>query len=357
MKLKWKHWWVLCALTWFASSCSSDQQGQQEEVETQEENDYNQQDEGEELSEENQSGEYDQYGQSENLSNLEDQNAENNVDNAAQFEGDQLAVDQGEQGDLQEIIDEMNQGENQLALQDQGQVDTSQYDAGGLQEVEDSGEPPSLVVDQAEGNYGDQSGSMPVAAGAISVGGLPEMGSKMSYVVQRGDTLGRIAAKIYGNSAKWREIAEFSGIENSNLIYPGDLVYYQLTELTTAFASRYENLPRAETQVQKGDTLSTIAGRVLGSSADWKMIWRENDSIDNPDRLKAGTVLYYIEPGVLQAQINDHNNANDSINSIELAQVNSQQNIDLMALNMTDKKICFSEVLLHQIGNFNQANG
>jgi nucleoid-associated protein YgaU len=141
---------------------------------------------------------------------------------------------------------------------------------------------------------------MDPAGGAVSgtpVGpGLPELGSKMSYIVQKGDTLGKIAARIYGDSNKWTEIANFTGLANPRLIYPGDVVYYQLTEQSMQFASTYESVQRSEVQIQQGDTLATIAGRVFGNSSLWKLIWRHNDMIDNPDRLTAGTTLYYVDP-------------------------------------------------------------
>ena len=76
--------------------------------------------------------------------------------------------------------------------------------------------------------------------GTQAAPGLPELGSKMSYIVQKGDSLVKIAT-IYGNPTKWTEIANFTGLANPKLIYPGDVVYYQLTDQTLAFASAYES--------------------------------------------------------------------------------------------------------------------
>ena len=77
--------------------------------------------------------------------------------------------------------------------------------------------------------------------GTQAAPGLPELGSKMSYIVQKGDSLVKIATRIYGNPTKWTEIANFTGLANPKLIYPGDVVYYQLTDQTLAFASAYES--------------------------------------------------------------------------------------------------------------------
>ena len=125
----------------------------------------------------------------------------------------------------------------------------------------------------------------------------------MPYIVKKGDTLGDIAGRVYGNRAKWREMSELSSLINPNLIYIGDVVYYQLTQETVSFATAYESVPRQEVVVQEGDTLSTIASRVMNSAQDWKRMWRENDVVNDPDNLTAGTVLYYVAPGALSAAL------------------------------------------------------
>lgn len=146
----------------------------------------------------------------------------------------------------------------------------------------------------APAEYQDAGAGMAQVAAPAQVGGLPELGSKMNYVVQRGETLAVIAQNIYGDVSKWREIAELTGMENPNLIYPGDVVYYQLSDASMAFASAYENLPREEVSVQSGDSLATIAKNIYGDSAQWKAIWRQNDQINNPDQLEVGQVIYFV---------------------------------------------------------------
>lgn len=141
-------------------------------------------------------------------------------------------------------------------------------------------------------------GDVPVTAGA-----LPEMGAKMLYTVVVGDTLGSIAAKIYGDQTRWREIAELTGLENPNRIFPGDVVFYQLTQESQMFAQNYESATRGEVIVQPGDSLSAISSRVYGSPIYWKTIWRENDTVDNPDRLEVGQTLYYLDNGFRTAAL------------------------------------------------------
>lgn len=147
--------------------------------------------------------------------------------------------------------------------------------------------------------------SQPAAAG------LPELGSKMSYIVQRGDTLGVISQKIYGNMDQWREIAELTGLENPNLIYPGDVVYYQLTEASLSFAAAYENAPKQEVVVQSGDTLVKIAKNIFGDSAQWKSIWRYNDQVGNPDQLEVGQTLVFVSFQDVMASIEAERKSNE----------------------------------------------
>lgn len=47
-----------------------------------------------------------------------------------------------------------------------------------------------------------------------------------TYTVKRGDTLSGIAGKVYGNTAKWRSLADKNKIKNPNLIYPGQKLRY-----------------------------------------------------------------------------------------------------------------------------------
>lgn len=124
---------------------------------------------------------------------------------------------------------------------------------------------------------------------------LPEMGSRLTYVVVKGDTLGKISEMIYGDKSRWRDLAAWSGFANPHLIHPGNLVYYQYNEQSAAFAQKYEGRKKAEVVVQAGDTLSTIAARVYGNPSDWVIIWRYNGHIANPDRIEIGQKIHYPE--------------------------------------------------------------
>lgn len=155
----------------------------------------------------------------------------------------------------------------------------------------------------------------------------------MPYVVQRGDTLGKIAQMIYGDREKWAEIAELTALSNPNRIYPGDVIYYQLTDASNAFATSYESRARSEYVVNDGDTLASIAGQVLGNPSDWKQIWRENDKIANPDQLISGMVVYYVNAGAMTAALEQKGSAQTAqveVLELDIQDVDSSKNIEMV---------------------------
>ena len=122
---------------------------------------------------------------------------------------------------------------------------------------------------------------------------------EMSYVVRQGDTLSRIATKIYGSSAKWKDLANLNThIKNANLIFPGDVIKIKAdNETSVAFMKTYKEKQDASKVVEvvrKGDTLEKIAKRKLGDGSVWKYIWSNNrSSVGNPHKLEVGTKLQF----------------------------------------------------------------
>jgi nucleoid-associated protein YgaU len=180
--------------------------------------------------------------------------------------------------------------------------------ANGAVPADATGGAPDAAM--AEATPSDATGAAPAAAPteapavAPAVAGMPEQGSKMAYVVEAGDTLAKIAMKIYGDQKRWKDIANLSGMDNPNHIYPGDMVYYSLDDSSKNFASAYESIKRAKEVVREGDTLAAISQRVYGTSKAWRHIWRQNDNIDNPDVLSAGMTIYYVEKGAVKTALN-----------------------------------------------------
>ena len=302
--------------------CSGQQQSE-EEVEVSEQGEQG-------AEEENQEAE---GQQGDNSADAESQGEGNNAGGEAVAQATEEAATEpatGTENDLQEIIQEMN---GQPATNG-GAVPLAQ-NAGGNQPAPATPEP---VTEPAPGPSAPTlpsgpppqgSSAIPFQPGGTPAGqGLPELGSKMAYVVEKGDTLGKISQKIFGNPGRWKELAELSGITNPSRIFPGDLVYYTLEEGAVSFAQAYEATTRSEETVKTGDTLATIAKRVYGTTTGWRALWRQNDKIDNPDIVPPGTTIYYLPQGAAVAaagKVNSNfNNSyiNDQISSFKLTTKN-----------------------------------
>jgi nucleoid-associated protein YgaU len=250
--------------------------------------------------------------------NAEEGNAEGNEENSNEGnegneelnnENSEDSADAGDatENDLQEIIQEMN-GQQTADTGDTGDATALEQDTAM---AGNTGAAGNAMATPATDSAPVDTGATAAASnpppfqpgGSPAAPGLPEVGSKMAYIVEAGDTLGKISQKIYGSPGRWNELATLSGIANPSRIYPGDLVYYTLDESAVSFATAYESIQRATENVQQGDTLATIATRLYGSSKAWRSIWRHNDKIDNPDVLTVSTV-YYVPKGASTAAVN-----------------------------------------------------
>ena len=206
-----------------------------------------------------------------------------------------LTADQSQEA-IESVIDESN-----ATAPIYDQLPEANTAAGGNEITETAGELP--VNDAMSGEMSGAEASM-LPPAAVEGSSLPEMGAKLTYVIKKGDTLGDIAQNIYGDKSKWRDLARWSGFSNPHLIFPGNLVYYQYTEQSAAFAQKYESQPKAEVVVQAGDSLSGISARVYGDPTHWVIIWRYNGHIANPDRIEVGQVITYPQQGYLSVEHN-----------------------------------------------------
>ena len=283
-----------------AGCSSTDEQQGEEELGAQEMQEGEQQ-EGEQSA--------DAQGQEEVEDQQQEQMAEGQEEYQQGEEGEEVAEEgNSTESDLQEIISEMNGQGNAEAAPTNGNVAMAQTT-------------PTQSAPMTESAPTTAMPSGPSAGPA-----LPEMGSKMPYIVQSGDTLAKIATKIFGTNARWKEIASLTGLANPSRIYPGDVVYYSLDQSSVAFATAYDSVQRGSTQVQQGDTLATISQRVYGTPQSWKTIWRQNDGINNPDRLEVGMTVYYVQSGALAAAVKE-------IRAEMAALSHANQNIDALTMN------------------------
>lgn len=130
-----------------------------------------------------------------------------------------------------------------------------------------------------------------------------------TYVVQGKDTLSQIAETQLGSSRRWPEIQELNGGIDPSKIYEGLELRLPARDsaatptpksaIRTAQASGRSATPPPSTTpgssstryvVRKGDTLSQIAERELGSSKRWTEIASLNPKVD-PNRLLEDTPL------------------------------------------------------------------
>jgi nucleoid-associated protein YgaU len=133
---------------------------------------------------------------------------------------------------------------------------------------------------------------------AIAPQGGMEGAQVISYVVKSGDTVSRIAKKIYGSETQWREIATASGLSNPDRIFPGNVLKVPvLNEQSKHFQSARVDGVKGQGHntivvVKPGDTLSSIAQAELGNAGHWSKIYKQNSgSIKDPDNLVVGQKL------------------------------------------------------------------
>ena len=296
----------------FLAGCATtDDEEMAEDDDTEEVSDENSEENGEESAEDengNQNSDgNNEFAENNNENQGDDENTEEDGDEEANLaednfdnSGEELAESTNQ--DLQQMINEA-EAEN-TASAGEAPIDPLPEDAAS-NNVATNNASSNNVASAPAGDVPMNSSASTSEAPAASAGfALPEMGSKMPYIIQAGDTLESIAGRIYGNPSKWVEIQELSSIQNPNNVHPGDVVYYQLTNDSMAFASNYEGLARSEVVVKAGDTLSGIAQELTGSYENWKTIWRQNDTIENPDQISVGQKIYYVNASLLSATIN-----------------------------------------------------
>jgi len=122
-------------------------------------------------------------------------------------------------------------------------------------------------------------------------GELKPEGLPITYNVQTGDNLWKIAEKYYTSGYNWVDIAKENNLVNANrllvdqeLVLPKVAVRKPIEELTEQTISGDQYI------VVKGDSVWEIAVRAYGDGYQWVKIASENN-LTNPDLIHPGNTL------------------------------------------------------------------
>lgn len=155
-------------------------------------------------------------------------------------------------------------------------------EAGNNINVGNGGNSPDSGNDSGDS---DSTGSV-VTAGTVQT---------ITYTVQPGDTLSKIAKKYLGNASLWRKIYEDNKatIKNPNLIRVGQKLIINLSGNAEGEAKTTAVSSNANTYVvQPGDNLWKIAKKVYGQGFAWRRIFEANRNvISNPRTIHVGQQL------------------------------------------------------------------
>lgn len=159
---------------------------------------------------------------------------------------------------------------------------------------------PDALNELADSNAAAGAGSDPFAdlednlakedqpsAEAVPAGGSGEM---RTYTVKRGDTLMKIAFKLYGDIDRWKDLKEWNKatVARASVIEPGTTLNYMDEGEFVVEKHDHSYL------IKQGDTLGGIAKTVYGKVTKWKKLQQYNARlIKNPNRIFAGFTLYY----------------------------------------------------------------
>ena len=142
----------------------------------------------------------------------------------------------------------------------------------------------------------------PAAAPGPRVQPAPSVSNSMStgpqYVVQKGDSLIRIAARTLGSGSRWTEIQSLNAGLDPRSLRPGmKIVLPASAKLQKGGSTSPSSPPKRATKsgssgsgtyvVRSGDTLTAIAARTLGDRDRWRELVSANPGLD-PKRLHVG---------------------------------------------------------------------
>ncbi|GAA3622708.1 LysM peptidoglycan-binding domain-containing protein [Microlunatus ginsengisoli] len=161
-------------------------------------------------------------------------------------------------------------------------------------------DPPPVGVTAPDENPSTPTTDPPAAPSAAAHAKPHAAPSSVVHRVREGDDLWSLAEHYYGDGMDWRKIAK----ANQHVLTGGPdrlLPGWKLTIPGVTAAEPESRRTAVESDrrtvtVHRGDTLSSIAERELGSEARWPELFRANRSLlQDPDELEVGTTL--VVPG------------------------------------------------------------
>ncbi len=183
--------------------------------------------------------------------------------------------------------------------------DSEDAELDGIQETEeDFGDGSDFVVDSEEGG-GEEIGTTEDTAGVEGAESVPEEAASAGtatgesapaggggigqYTVKKGDTLMLIAFNLYGDYARWREIANMNNLPSGD-VSEGMTLNYTAPE--TEFVWNPQGQPHL---IKRGETLGSISQDKYNTTSKWRLIYDNNQPlIKDPNLIFAGFTLYYI---------------------------------------------------------------
>lgn len=155
----------------------------------------------------------------------------------------------------------------------------------------------AVVTDGSSSGDNNSSENDTDSESSDSTGAVVTVGTvqTITYTIQPGDTLSKIAKKYLGNASLWRNIYEDNKatIKNPNLIRVGQKLIINLSGNAVGGAKTTAVSSNANTYVvQPGDNLWKIAKKVYGQGFAWRRIFEANRNvISNPGTIHVGQQL------------------------------------------------------------------
>ncbi len=116
--------------------------------------------------------------------------------------------------------------------------------------------------------------------------------------VRPGETLSEICHAAYGTAALTASLARFNGLADPDALRSGHRLRIPAARQLDGTRAMVEVIPPPEPppfatyRIEPGDSLTSIAQRLLNTSTKWRDLYELNrDVIDDPDNIRAGTVI------------------------------------------------------------------